>query len=71
MKIKEMVNALRGNGDLFSEEVANRLEELAAVNNHLEAKLARAREEKQYLREQYAEIMDAVKTLYKSHPDYI
>lgn len=71
MKTNEMINALRGNGDLFSEAVANRLEELAAMNRHLESKVARARKEKQYLKERYAEVMSAIKNLYNQYPDYI
>ena len=71
METNEMINALRGNGDLFSEAVANRLEELAAMNRHLESKVVRAREDKQYLRDQYAEVMSAIKNLYNQYPNYI
>ena len=71
MKTNEMVKILRSNGDLFSETVANRLEELVTINQHLESKMARAREDKQYLREQYAEVMSAIKNLYNQYLDYI
>ena len=71
METNEMINALLSNGDLFSEAVANRLEELAAMNRHLESKVARAHEDKQYLRDQYAEVMSAIKNLYNQYPNYI
>ena len=71
MKTNEMITMLREQDNLFYNDVANRLEELSAINKHLEAKMARAREEKQYLREQYAELMSAVKMLYKNFPDTI
>lgn len=56
MKINEMINALRGNGDLFSEDVVNQLEELVREKDCLMAYLAQVQDENRHLREQYAEL---------------
>ena len=70
MKTKEMVAILR-EGDLFSADVADRLEELVLMNKTLEERLARARKEKQHITEQYADVMRAIRNLYNKYPDFL
>lgn len=70
MKTKEMVAILR-ECDTFSTQVAERLEELVEMNKTLEKRLARARNEKQKISEQYENVMKAIQTLYNSYPDFL
>lgn len=64
MKTSEMIAALRGEGTPSSDMVADRLEEMLIANKSLEAHLAQARADKKLYREQYEELLRAVRNLW-------
>lgn len=64
MKTNEMIAALRSEGTPSSDMAADRLEEMLTANKSLEARLAQARADKKLYREQYEELLRAVRNLW-------
>ena len=64
MKTNEMIAALRSEGTPSSDMVADRLEEMLTANKSLETRLAQARADKRLYREQYEELLHAVRNLW-------
>ena len=64
MKTNEMIVALRNEGTPSSDMVADRLEEMLTANKALETRLAQARTDKKFYREQYEKLHRAVRNLY-------
>lgn len=69
MKTNEMIAALRNEGTPSSDMIADRLEEMLTANKSLEARLAQARADKKLYREQYEELLRAVRDLWYNFRD--